>query len=64
MNRKLIDLYESKIEKYEQIIGKIKEANIALLVDFEDEFCEIDTLNSQIDETIALSTLSVLTIKL
>lgn len=64
MNKKLQELYESKIKIYEQIINEIKEIDFELIVEFEKEFKKIDSINKKIATEPDLFRQQLLKIKL
>jgi len=64
MNKKLQELYESKIKIYEKIINEIKEIDFELIAEFEIEFKKIDNINKTIATEPELFKQQLLKIKL
>lgn len=49
MKKDLQTLYEEKIKIYEQILNEIKDIDMELIIEFENEFNKIDVLNDKIN---------------
>jgi|SaaInlStandDraft_4_1057021.scaffolds.fasta_scaffold28131_2 hypothetical protein len=64
MNKKLQELYESKIRVYERIIDEIKSIDISLISEFEKEFKKIEDIDRRIKSDPELSIEQLLKIKL
>lgn len=64
MNKKLQELYESKIKIYERIINEIKEIDFELIAEFEKEFRKLENIDKVIKTNPDLMKQKLLKIRL